>query len=99
MIDHPVAAKGRQVFRMVTSRPRQLLVDQSYCQTEISKLLRAKDRLTLRKSEISLHITNFTAEFENMIDESFKEFEKKPNPGIFDIFFQPISTSNNEIIM
>ena len=47
--------------------------------TEVSKILRAKDE-NITQQEIALHINNFTVEFESMLNESFLEFQRKPNP-------------------
>ena len=88
-INHPVGAKvvkytGWLLAASATTGGSVLL------STEISKLLRANDR-NITENEIQWHITNFTEKFDNMIDESMKEFDKKPNPGIFDIYFDPLS--------
>ena len=37
-----------------------------------------------------MHINKFTAEFQSMLNQSFREFERKPNPGIFDLYFKPV---------
>ena len=88
-INHPVGAKvvkytGWLLAASATTGGSVLL------STEISKLLRANDR-NITETEIQWHITNFTEKFDTMIDESMKEFDKKPNPGIFDIYFDPLS--------
>ena len=88
-MDHPVAAKvvkysGWLLAASATTGGSVLL------STEIGKLLRADER-NITENEIQWHITNFTAKFDDMIDESLKEFDKKPNPGIFDIYFDPLS--------
>ena len=88
-INHPVGAKvvkytGWLLAASATTGGSVLL------STEISKLLRANDR-NITENEIQWHITNFTEKFDTMIDESMKEFDKKPNPGIFDIYFDPLS--------
>ena len=88
-MDHPVAAKvvkysGWLLAASATTGGSVLL------STEIGKLLRADER-NITENEIQWHITNFMAKFDDMIDESLKEFDKKPNPGIFDIYFDPLS--------
>ena len=88
-INHPMGAKvvkytGWLLAASATTGGSVLL------STEISKLLRADER-NITENEIQWHITNFTVKFDDMIDESMKEFDKKPNPGIFDIYFDPLS--------
>ena len=88
-MDHPVGARvvkytGWLLAASATTGGSVLL------STEISKLLRA-DEHNITENEIQLHITNFTTKFNDMIDESMREFDKKSNPGIFDIYFNPLS--------
>ena len=88
-IDHPMAAKvvkysGWLLAASATTGGSVLL------STEISKLLRANER-NITETEIEYHIQNFTAQFDEMIEESMNEFDRKPHPGIFDHYFGPIS--------
>ena len=66
--------------------------------TEISTLLRDQDE-NITQIEIAMHINNFTAEFESMLNESFREFERKPNPGIFYLYFKPVSRVKRDNII
>ena len=88
-IDHPLAAKvvkysGYFLAASAATGGSVLL------STEIGKMLRAEEK-NLTDAEIDYHIKNFTAKFDDMIDKSLEEFNKKPNPGIFDIYFSPMS--------
>ena len=96
-MDHPAAAKTAKwtawfIGASATTGGSVLL------STEISKLLHEID-LNITESEISMHITNFTAEFEKMLNESFTEFERKPNPGIFGLYFKPFSRVKRENVI
>ena len=88
-MNHPVAAKTAKyiAYFMGASAATGGSVMLS---TEISKILQEQNA-NITQSEITMHINNFTANFENMLNESFSEFERKPNPGIFDLYFKPIA--------
>ena len=56
---------------------------------EIKKLYRKSDKnLTFEQLDNRVHI--ITHEFERLLNDSKKEIERRPVPGIFDIYFDPV---------
>ena len=56
---------------------------------ELKKLYRQSDKnLTFEKLDERVQV--ITNEFERLLNASEKEFGQRPNPGIFDIYFNPI---------
>ena len=56
---------------------------------EIKKLYRQSDKnLTFEQLDERVHI--ITNEFECLLNASEKEFERRPSPGIFDLYFNPV---------
>ena len=56
---------------------------------EIKKLYRNSDKnLTFEQLDNRVHI--ITHEFERLLNDSKKEIERRPIPGIFDIYFDPV---------
>ena len=56
---------------------------------EIRKLYRQSDK-NLTFNQLDDRVKVITSEFERLLNASEKEFEQRPNPGIFDIYFNPL---------
>ena len=57
---------------------------------ELKKLYRHQET-NITNENLKKKIDMVTDEFERLLKESFKEFEQRPNPGIFDLYFKPVT--------
>ena len=56
---------------------------------EIRKLYRRAD-LNVTAEQLETKIDVITNEFEKLMNDSVREFDNRPSPGIFDLYFQPV---------
>ena len=46
--------------------------------------------LNLTESQVDEKIAIVTNEFESLLNDSMREFERRPSPGIYDLYFNPV---------
>ena len=56
---------------------------------EIRKLYRRAD-LNVTAGQLEGKIDVITNEFESLMNDSMREFDRRPSPGIFDLYFKPV---------
>ena len=88
-MEHPkaaIAAKwtARFIAALATTGASVLLSE------ELRKLYWKKETNETEES-LDLKITVITDEFKQLLDDSLKKFEQKPNPGIFNLYYRPVT--------
>ena len=58
---------------------------------EIQKLYTKSD-LNITAEQMDKKIEIVTKEFESLLNDSMHEFERRPSPGIFDLYFNPVES-------